>query len=110
MYLFQEREQSLRLYAENDRLKIRSVSSLHDKKKILVSNKSVQSLVVDLFYKMRKKHLFVCLLFHRELEDRKKIQKLLSLVGAEEDKVTYLHREPPNKVHIHHLFKLYSTI
>ncbi|XP_075894154.1 coiled-coil domain-containing protein 77 [Nelusetta ayraudi] len=58
VYLFQEREQSLRLYAENDRLKI------------------------------------------RELEDRKKIQKLLTLVGPEEDDMTYLHREPPHKVTI----------
>lgn len=42
----------------------------------------------------------VCLLLHRELEDRKKIQKLLTLVGPEEDDMTYLHREPPHKVHI----------
>ncbi|XP_059508238.1 coiled-coil domain-containing protein 77 isoform X3 [Stegostoma tigrinum] len=56
VYLFQEREHSLRLYAENDRLKI------------------------------------------RELEDRKKMQHLLALVGPEAETVTYFHREPPHKV------------
>ncbi|KAL2093899.1 hypothetical protein ACEWY4_011211 [Coilia grayii] len=56
VYLFQEREQALRLYAENDRLKI------------------------------------------RELEDRKKIQHLLALVGPDAGEITYFHREPPNKV------------
>ncbi|XP_076027383.1 coiled-coil domain-containing protein 77 [Genypterus blacodes] len=58
VYLFQEREQSLRLYAENDRLKI------------------------------------------RELEDRKKIQHLLTLVGPDAGEITYFHREPPHKVAI----------
>lgn len=56
VYLFQEREQSLRLYAENDRLKI------------------------------------------RELEDRKKIQHLLALVGPDAGEITYFHQEPPHKV------------
>eukprot|EP00066_Takifugu_rubripes_P029942 XP_011619208.1 PREDICTED: coiled-coil domain-containing protein 77-like [Takifugu rubripes] len=56
LYLFQEREQALRLYAENDRLKI------------------------------------------RELEDRKKIQHLLDVVGPDEGEITYFHREPPHKV------------
>lgn len=56
IYLFQEREQALRLYAENDRLKI------------------------------------------RELEDRKKIQHLLALVGPDPGEITYFHREPPHKV------------
>ncbi|XP_049578868.1 coiled-coil domain-containing protein 77 [Syngnathus scovelli] len=56
VYLFQEKEQSLRLHAENDRLKI------------------------------------------RELEDRKKIQHLLSLVGADDGETTYFLREPPHKV------------
>ncbi|XP_043981538.1 coiled-coil domain-containing protein 77 [Gambusia affinis] len=58
VYLFQEREQSLRLYAENDRLKI------------------------------------------RELEDRKKIQHLLALVGPDDGEITYFHQEPPHKVTI----------
>ncbi|KAG8438494.1 hypothetical protein GDO86_004892 [Hymenochirus boettgeri] len=58
VYLFQEREHVLRLYSENDRLKI------------------------------------------RELEDRKKIQKLLALVGSNEGDVTYFYKEPPNKVTI----------
>ncbi|KAM4554237.1 coiled-coil domain-containing protein 77 [Fundulus diaphanus] len=58
VYLFQEREQSLRLYAENDRLKI------------------------------------------RELEDRKKIQHLLALVGPDAGEITYFHQEPPHKVTI----------
>ncbi|XP_029908938.1 coiled-coil domain-containing protein 77 [Myripristis murdjan] len=58
VYLFQEREQSLRLYAENDRLKI------------------------------------------RELEDRKKIQHLLALVGPDAGEITYFHRDPPHKVTI----------
>ncbi|XP_044272975.1 coiled-coil domain-containing protein 77 isoform X2 [Varanus komodoensis] len=58
VYLFQEREHVLRLYAENDRLKI------------------------------------------RELEDRKKIQHLLALVGTDTGEVTYFHKEPPHKVTI----------
>ncbi|XP_077424349.1 coiled-coil domain-containing protein 77 [Vanacampus margaritifer] len=58
VYLYQEREQSLRLHAENDRLKI------------------------------------------RELEDRKKIQHLLSMVGSDEGETTYFMREPPHKVAI----------
>ncbi|NXD77901.1 CCD77 protein, partial [Halcyon senegalensis] len=55
VYLFQEREHVLRLYSENDRLKI------------------------------------------RELEDRKKIQHLLALVGMDKGEVTYFHKEPPHK-------------
>ncbi|KFQ88706.1 Coiled-coil domain-containing protein 77, partial [Phoenicopterus ruber ruber] len=55
VYLFQEREQVLRLYSENDRLKI------------------------------------------RELEDRKRIQHLLALVGTDKGEVTYFHKEPPHK-------------
>ncbi|NXC93077.1 CCD77 protein, partial [Certhia familiaris] len=55
VYLFQEKEQVLRLYSENDRLKL------------------------------------------RELEDRKKIQQLLSILGADEGEVTYFHKEPPHK-------------
>ncbi|KFV50457.1 Coiled-coil domain-containing protein 77, partial [Tyto alba] len=55
VYLFQEREHVLRLYSENDRLKI------------------------------------------RELEDRKKIQHLLDLVGTDKGEVTYFHKEPPHK-------------
>ncbi|KAA0724702.1 Coiled-coil domain-containing protein 77 [Triplophysa tibetana] len=58
VYLFQEREQALRLYAENDRLKI------------------------------------------RELEDRKKIQHLLALVGPDPGEITYFHRGPPHEVTI----------
>uniref|UniRef100_A0A8C5UBR9 Coiled-coil domain containing 77 n=1 Tax=Malurus cyaneus samueli TaxID=2593467 RepID=A0A8C5UBR9_9PASS len=54
VYLFQEREQVLRLYSENDRLKI------------------------------------------RELEDRKRIQQLLALVGTDEE-VTYFRKEPAQK-------------
>jgi coiled-coil domain-containing protein 77 len=55
VYLFQEREHVLRLYAENDRLKI------------------------------------------RELDDRKKIQHLLSLSRGGEVEITYFHRQPPAK-------------
>ncbi|NXO00884.1 CCD77 protein, partial [Rhinopomastus cyanomelas] len=55
--LFQERDHVLRLYSENDRLKI------------------------------------------RELEDRKKIQHLLALLGTDKE-VTYFHKEPPHKVTI----------
>ncbi|XP_029455797.1 coiled-coil domain-containing protein 77 isoform X2 [Rhinatrema bivittatum] len=58
VYLFQEREHVLRLYSENDRLKI------------------------------------------RELEDRKKIQQLLALVGNDTGEMTYFFKEPPNKVTI----------
>ncbi|XP_047643806.1 coiled-coil domain-containing protein 77 isoform X1 [Phacochoerus africanus] len=56
--LFQEREHVLRLYSENDRLRI------------------------------------------RELEDKKKIQNLLALVGTDSGEVTYFYKEPPNKVSI----------
>ncbi|XP_014675757.1 PREDICTED: coiled-coil domain-containing protein 77-like, partial [Priapulus caudatus] len=52
VHLFQEREHVLRLYADNDKLRI------------------------------------------REAEDRKRIQQLLSLAGAEEDEVTYLMQVP----------------
>ncbi|XP_068950462.1 coiled-coil domain-containing protein 77 isoform X2 [Petaurus breviceps papuanus] len=58
IYLFQEREHVLRLYSENDRLKI------------------------------------------KELEDRKKIQHLLTLVGTDSREVTYFHKEPLHKVTI----------
>ncbi|KAM8971854.1 coiled-coil domain-containing protein 77 [Pelodytes ibericus] len=58
VFLYQEREHVLRLYSENDRLKI------------------------------------------RELEDRKKIQQLLALVGTCSGEITYFHKEPPNKVTI----------
>ncbi|NXP76692.1 CCD77 protein, partial [Ramphastos sulfuratus] len=56
VFLYQEREQVLRLCSENDRLKI------------------------------------------RELEDRKKIQRLLALAGTDAGEVTYFHKEPPHKV------------
>ncbi|XP_029391154.1 coiled-coil domain-containing protein 77 [Mus pahari] len=56
--LFQERGHVLRLYSENDRLRI------------------------------------------RELEDKKKIQNLLALVGPDAGEVTYFHKEPPHKVSI----------
>ncbi|XP_010628637.1 coiled-coil domain-containing protein 77 isoform X1 [Fukomys damarensis] len=56
--LFQEREHVLRLYSENDRLRI------------------------------------------RELEDKKKIQNLLALVGTDTREVTYFYKEPPHKVSI----------
>ena len=56
MFLFQEREHVLRLYAENDRLKI------------------------------------------RELEDRRRIQHLLSLTVPISGETTYFHKEPPAKV------------
>ncbi|XP_066864507.1 coiled-coil domain-containing protein 77 isoform X3 [Kogia breviceps] len=56
--LFQEREHVLRLYSENDQLRIRG------------------------------------------LEDKKKIQNLLALVGTDTGEVTYFYKEPPNKVSI----------
>ncbi|NWW39576.1 CCD77 protein, partial [Panurus biarmicus] len=55
VFLFQEKEQVLRLYSENDRLKL------------------------------------------RELEDRKKIQQLLAILGTDKGEVTYFHKEPPHK-------------
>ena len=55
VYLFQERENVLRLFAENDRLKI------------------------------------------RELEDRKKIQHLLSLTKPTDTEVTYFIKSHPSK-------------
>lgn len=38
-------------------------------------------------------------ILYRELEDRKKIQHLLGLVGPDTGEITYFHREPPHKVH-----------
>ena len=35
---------------------------------------------------------------NRELEDRKKIQHLLALVGPDVGEITYFHREPLHKV------------
>ncbi|NXQ28445.1 CCD77 protein, partial [Alaudala cheleensis] len=55
VFLFQEKEQVLRLCSENDRLKL------------------------------------------RELEDRKKIQQLLAILGTDKGAVTYFHKEPPHK-------------
>ncbi|CAL1542850.1 unnamed protein product [Lymnaea stagnalis] len=66
IYLFQEREHVLRLYAENDRLKI------------------------------------------RELEDKKKIQTLLSLGGSEGGEMTYFIKEPPAKAIIEQKYKVRS--
>lgn len=34
----------------------------------------------------------------REIEDKKKIQNLLALVGTDTGEVTYFYKEPPNKV------------
>jgi coiled-coil domain-containing protein 77 len=34
----------------------------------------------------------------RELEDKKKIQNLLALVGTDTGEVTYFCKEPPHKV------------
>lgn len=56
VFLFQEREQVLKLYAENDRLKI------------------------------------------QELQDRKKINRLLSLAGVNENEITYFIKEQPGKL------------
>ncbi|XP_038048154.1 coiled-coil domain-containing protein 77-like [Patiria miniata] len=55
VYLFQERDHVLRLFAENDRLKI------------------------------------------QELEDRKRIQHLLSLSSPSGPEVTYFHKEPSTR-------------
>ncbi|NXU62828.1 CCD77 protein, partial [Horornis vulcanius] len=55
VFLFQEKEQVLRLYSENDRLKL------------------------------------------RELEDRRKIQQLLAILGTNKGEATYFHKEPPHK-------------
>jgi coiled-coil domain-containing protein 77 len=64
VFLFQEREQVLKLYAENDRLKI------------------------------------------QELQERKKINRLLSLAGVNENEVTYFIKEPPGKYY----FNLFEVI
>ncbi|NXM02979.1 CCD77 protein, partial [Tyrannus savana] len=42
----------------------------------------------------------------RELEDRKKIQHLLTVMGADEE-VTYFHKEPPHKASSHFSVELY---
>lgn len=67
VFLYQEREQVLKLYAENDRLKI------------------------------------------QELQDRKKINRLLSLAGVSENEVTYFVKEPPSKVIISQKFNTNAT-
>ena len=59
VFLFQEREHVLRLYAENDRLKI------------------------------------------KELEDRKRIQHLLSLTHSANSEATYFLQQPPAKVMVY---------
>lgn len=46
-------------------------------------------------------------LFYRELEDRKKIQHLLALVGPDAGEITYFHREPPHKVHVYSIIGLF---
>lgn len=70
--MFQERDHVLRLYAENDRLKI------------------------------------------KELEDRKRIQHLLSLTKPGSAETTYFIKEPPAKVHTIlfsiGVFNCYSTL
>lgn len=48
------------------------------------------------FYIILSKNLLLPLC--RELEDRKKIQHLLALVGTDAGEITYFHREPPHKV------------
>lgn len=67
VFLFQEREQVLKLYAENDRLKI------------------------------------------QELQDRKKINRLLSLAGVNENEVTYFIKEPPGKIIINQKYNSKSA-
>ena len=67
VFLFQEREQVLKLYAENDRLKI------------------------------------------QELQDRKKINRLLSLAGVNENEVTYFVKEPPGKLIINQKYNPKSS-
>jgi len=67
VFLFQEREQVLKLYAENDRLKI------------------------------------------QELQDRKKINRLLSLAGVNENEVTYFVKEPPGKLIINQKYTSKSS-
>ena len=64
VFLFQEREHVLRLYAENDRLKI------------------------------------------KELEDRKRMQHLLTLTQPVNSETTYFLKEPPSKVRLLGISKL----
>ncbi len=69
IYLFQEREQVLRLYAENDRLKVWLIN--------------------------HKKYFCKILIQIQELQDRKKINRLLNLCGVSEEEITYFVKEPP---------------
>lgn len=52
-------------------------------------------------------------LLPRELEDRKKIQHLLALVGPDADAITYFYREPPHKVGkcncVHNFYKGFNN-
>jgi hypothetical protein len=45
--------------------------------------------------------MFSIVFVFRELEDRKKIQHLLALVGPDTGEITYFHRDPPHKVRVH---------
>jgi coiled-coil domain-containing protein 77 len=77
VFLFHEREQVLKLYAENDRLK--------------VCIRVAWACLVEL--------LTICPIFKiQELQDRKKINRLLSLAGVSENEVTYFIKEPPSKI------------
>uniref|UniRef100_A0A8C7E5X2 Coiled-coil domain containing 77 n=1 Tax=Naja naja TaxID=35670 RepID=A0A8C7E5X2_NAJNA len=61
--------------------------------------KALSDMQVYLFQE-REHHLgTVIALFsmYRELEDRKKIQHLLALLGTDNGEITYFHQEPPNK-------------
>ncbi|XP_034790970.1 coiled-coil domain-containing protein 77 isoform X1 [Pan paniscus] len=85
--LFQEREHVLRLYSENDRLRI--------------SNSHIPvTPVPGTHYSTLHVHEFDDFRCLTELEDKKKIQNLLALVGTDAGEVTYFCKEPPHKVTI----------
>uniref|UniRef100_G7PJJ4 Coiled-coil domain containing 77 n=1 Tax=Macaca fascicularis TaxID=9541 RepID=G7PJJ4_MACFA len=93
--LFQEREHVLRLYSENDRLRIRQSPLPRLEYSGAISTAASASWVKR----------FSCLSLssswdHRELEDKNKIQNLLALVGTDAGEVTYFCKEPPHKVTI----------
>lgn len=76
-YLFDERQHIMKLYAENDELK--SMCTNNEKSIVIIIN--------PLF----------CLV--QELEDRRKIQQLLSITQPRHEEITYFKSRAPEKIY-----------
>ncbi len=90
-YLFDERQQVLKLYAENDELK----SMFHCTKK------------KTLFYMAPQFSLTNTMLIVQELEDRRKIHQLLSITQPRHEEITYFKSRAPEKIHRYLPRKMY---